>query len=217
MNETLKRILNLNSSKGNSDKTLELELKLKPKTVNNWKRGLSEGYMKMLPQLADYFDVSVDYLLGRTENEQSDVSKDKFPSEEIYYIPVIATVAAGFNQNIVSSDWNEVLEVPASIVRGYNKKDLFVFVVSGDSMYPKFLPNDRVLVVRTESVDSGDIAIVSYADYEDGTIKKVVYEPDCKYIDLIPLNPKYSPVRLYGDQLDGFRICGKVIYLFRAI
>lgn len=68
MNETLKRILELNNSKGNDDKTFELELKLKPKTVNNWKRGLSEGYMKMLPQIADYFDVSVDYLLGRTDS-----------------------------------------------------------------------------------------------------------------------------------------------------
>lgn len=82
MNETLKRILNLNSSKGNSDKTLELELKLKPKTVNNWKRGLSEGYMKMLPQLADYFDVSVDYLLGRT-----DTAKQPEPHLANEYVP----------------------------------------------------------------------------------------------------------------------------------
>ncbi len=68
MNETLKRILDLNTAKGNDDRTLEITLNLKPKTANNWKRGLSEGYMKMLPQIADYFDVSVDYLLGRTEN-----------------------------------------------------------------------------------------------------------------------------------------------------
>ena len=71
MNITLTKILQLNNAKGNDDRTLELALKLKPKTVNNWKRGLSQAYLKMLPEIADYFDVSVDYLLGRTEINES--------------------------------------------------------------------------------------------------------------------------------------------------
>lgn len=71
MNITLTKILQLNNAKGNDDRTLELALKLKPKTVNNWKRGLSQAYLKILPEIADYFDVSVDYLLGRTEINES--------------------------------------------------------------------------------------------------------------------------------------------------
>lgn len=215
MNETLKRILSLN--KGNDDKTLELELKLKPKTVNNWKRGLSEGYMKMLPKIADYFDVSVDYLLGRTNNPKGDWSRENFPSEDIVYVPIIASVAAGFDKNIKELDDHELQEVPASIIRGYDPSEIFAFIVSGDSMSPKFLDGDRVIVVRQDSVDSGDIAIVAYDDYEDGTIKKVSYEQGCDYVDLIPLNSKYEPVRLQGEQLQGCRIIGKVIYLFRAV
>ena len=210
---TTKNILRLLNEKGVSANKLSVECGLNNAAITEWKKGKCNPSVKALEKIAKYFGLPLSYFY----EEHNDVSKEKFPSEEIYYIPVIATVAAGFEQNIVSADWNEVQEVPASIVRGYDKKDLFVFIVSGDSMYPKFLPGDRVLVVRTSSVDSGDIAIVSYADYEDGTIKKVVYEPDCDYVDLIPLNPKYSPVRLYGDQLDGCRICGKVIYLFREI
>jgi len=180
-----------------------------------WKNGnVRNDHLKAL---ADYFEVSVDYLLGRTDDPKGDWSKEHFPPEKIYYIPVIASVAAGFNRNIDELTANEWQEIPASICRGYDPKDLYVFIVSGDSMSPKFLDGDRVLVVQQQSVDPGDIAIVSYNNYEDGTLKKVYYEPGCDYVDLIPLNSKYDPIRLQGEDLDGCRICGKVIYLLRAV
>ncbi len=169
-------------------------------------------------KLADYFKVSVDYLLGRTNNKERDPFEDKYPSEDIFYLPIYAQVAAGFNKYIDKNDFDgELQEVPSSLARGHRKDDLFVFEVMGDSMFPKFLPGDRVLVARTSSVDSGDIAIISYNGYEEGTIKKVQYEPGCDYVDLIPTNPKYDPIRLQGDDLETCRVVGKVIYLFRKI
>ena len=210
----IERIFSLIEKSGKGIYVIEKDIGLVRGTLANWKLGRSkQPSADALSKLADYFDVSVDYLLGRTDDPQG----NQFPSEDMYHIPVIATVAAGFGQSINGATHQDYQLVPKSIVRGYNKKDLFVFVVSGDSMSPKFLPGDRVLVVRQPSVDPGDIAIVSYDDYEDGTIKKVDYEPGCDYVDLIPLNPKYDPVRLQGDELDGCRICGKVIYLFREI
>lgn len=169
-------------------------------------------------KLADYFGVSVDYLLGRTNNKARDPFDEKHPSEDIFYLPIYATVAAGFNKSIDENDFDgEVQEVPTALTRGHRKDDLFIFEVSGDSMSPKFLSGDRVLVVRTTSVDSGDIAIICYNGYEEGTIKKVAYEPGCDYVDLIPLNSKYDPVRLQGDELETCRVVGKVIYMFRKI
>lgn len=172
----------------------------------------------MLNKLADYFGVSVDYLLERTDKKELDTFNESHPTEDILYLPVYATVAAGFNKSIVGKDYDgEMQEIPASIIRGHKKDDLFVFEVSGDSMFPKFLEGDRVLVVRQNSVDSGDIAIVCYDGFEEGTIKKVQYEPNCDYVDLIPSNPKYSPIRLQGNDLETCRVVGKVIYLFRKI
>lgn len=207
------RLKSLIATKNIGAFALEKEIGLANGTIGKWLSGKFRPSAEALSKLADYFDVSVDYLLERTDDPQG----NQFPAEEMYHIPVIATVAAGFGQSINGTTHQDYQLVPKSIVRGYNKEDLFVFVVSGDSMSPKFLPGDHVLVVRQPSVDPGDIAIVSYDDYEDGTIKKVDYEPGCDYVDLIPINPKYDPVRLQGDELDGCRICGKVIYLFRAI
>lgn len=211
--KTVNRIFDIMKTRNLSAAEVSRNTYIKPQVITQWKQGKQKPSADALSKLADYFDVSVDYLLGRTDDPHG----LQFPAEEMYHIPVIATVAAGFGQSIDGVEPDEYQLVPKSIVRGYLKEDLFVFVVSGDSMAPKFLPGDRVLVVRQSSVDPGDVAIVSYYDYEDGTIKKVDYEPGCDYVDLIPLNPKYDPVRLQGDELDGCRICGKVIYLFREI
>lgn len=216
MNETLKRILNLNSSKGNSDKTLELELKLKPKTVNNWKRGLSEGYMKMLPQLADYFDVSVDYLLGRTD----DPEPIRFPGGYATHfpnatsladvtlarIPILGDISAGTG---VYADENfegyEIID--EKDLRGL-PKDEFIFVrVSGDSMEPTLLSGDLALIHRQESVDSGALAAI-LVDNEEGYIKVVEYGRN--WIELISDNPKYDVMRFENDEVLRVRIMGKV-------
>lgn len=214
---TFEKILKFMKETDTNAATLTKELGLNHSAIDNWKTGKAKPSADALSKLADYFDVSVDYLLGRTENPKADWSQEKFPSEEIVYVPIIASVAAGFEKSMHELSDGDRQEVPASILRGYNLSDIFAFIVSGDSMYPKFLDGDRVIVVRQDSVDPGDTAIVAYDDFEEGTIKKVSYEPNCDYIDLIPLNPKYNPVRLQGEQLQGCRIIGKVIYLFRAV
>lgn len=78
--ETWKRIKKEQDKKNINDKEFELSLGLKPKTINNWKRGMSSSYMNMLPQLADYFNVSVDYLLGR---EKSPTDTESMSDDEI--------------------------------------------------------------------------------------------------------------------------------------
>lgn len=91
--EIWERIKKEKDKKNISDKDFEIELGLNPKTINNWKRGKSSGYMKMLPEIADYFNVSVDYLLGREEKMpagfptdisdlEADLRKVNFPVDE---------------------------------------------------------------------------------------------------------------------------------------
>lgn len=55
--------------KFSSDAAFERAANLPPKTVNNWKRGRSSSFMKMLPELAALFDVSVRDLLCTDDKE----------------------------------------------------------------------------------------------------------------------------------------------------
>ena len=61
---TLERILEQIKTHFNSDVAFEEAAGLKRKTVDNWKRGLSQSYLKMIPELCEIFDVDSDYLHG---------------------------------------------------------------------------------------------------------------------------------------------------------
>ena len=63
-NENIRvRVLSLIESEFESDAAFERALGLADKTVNNWRRGRSASYMKMLPELSHAFGVNVGELL----------------------------------------------------------------------------------------------------------------------------------------------------------
>jgi transcriptional regulator with XRE-family HTH domain len=90
--EIIDRIIELMNQKKIKDAELERMLQLKPKIVYGWKNGRSKSYMDHIPQLAKIFNVSTDYLYGRTDNPapagevfalSSDTAYDDLPPEAI--------------------------------------------------------------------------------------------------------------------------------------
>lgn len=57
------RVLSLIDAEFESDAAFERTMGLADKTVNNWRRGRSASYMKMLPSLSECFRVNVGELL----------------------------------------------------------------------------------------------------------------------------------------------------------
>ena len=79
------RILSLISSEFESDAAFERELELPSKTVNNWRRGRSSSFMKMLPRLSDSFGVSVGELLDvPIHKDTSELSDDEIALLTLY-------------------------------------------------------------------------------------------------------------------------------------
>ena len=75
---TRARILSLISSEFESDAAFERAMGLAPKTVNNWRRGLSASCMKMLPALSEKFRVNVGELLEiPLKRDTSELSEDE--------------------------------------------------------------------------------------------------------------------------------------------
>jgi len=64
------RILPLFQASGISDAELERKIGIKPKKINDWNAGRTKSYEKYIPQIAAFFNVSTDYLLGNTDNPQ---------------------------------------------------------------------------------------------------------------------------------------------------
>lgn len=69
MDETLRRILALIGPKHGESKKLADYLGIHPNVITNWKSGRNRSYRGYLPQIAEYFGVSVAYLQGLEEKE----------------------------------------------------------------------------------------------------------------------------------------------------
>lgn len=65
------RIFSLIDAVYGSDAAFERAANLPPKTVNNWRRGRSSSYMKLLPEIATLLGIEASELLGTAGGEES--------------------------------------------------------------------------------------------------------------------------------------------------
>jgi transcriptional regulator with XRE-family HTH domain len=63
--DILTKIMSLFDESEKSDFDLEKEIGLPRSTIYKWRKGVNKAYKNYVIQIADYFNVSVDYLLGR--------------------------------------------------------------------------------------------------------------------------------------------------------
>ena len=64
------RLKELRKEKGISQLKLAMDLSTNQNTISRYETGEREADYKMLIKLSDYFDVSIDYLLERTNNKK---------------------------------------------------------------------------------------------------------------------------------------------------
>lgn len=89
---TVERIEYLIKQKEINDKTFLNDLGFSKNALNEWRSGVTKSYMSKIDAIADYFSVSTDYLLGRTDNPapagevfalSSDTPYDELPPEAL--------------------------------------------------------------------------------------------------------------------------------------
>ncbi len=61
----------LRQSKNLTQKQLATEINASERGIQNYEAGVRKPTYDILISLADYFDVSIDYLVGRTDNPNS--------------------------------------------------------------------------------------------------------------------------------------------------
>ena len=71
MDIMLARILECIGSKHGETKKLALHLDIHPNAISNWRHGRTKSYIKYLPAIAEFYDVSIEYLEGKTEDKGS--------------------------------------------------------------------------------------------------------------------------------------------------
>lgn len=186
-------------------------------SVSMYERGQREPNFETLELIADYFNVDMDYLLGKSsvKNRSSLRTVGAKTPPAITY-PIIGEVAAGFGSEAIEEETGDYEQIPVEWLRGRKQDEFFVLRVKGDSMYPNYMDGDRVLVLRTPTVESGTIAVVLY-DGQSATLKKVNYVYGEDWMELEPLNREYAPKRIEAADLEQCRVLGEVKRLIRVV
>ena len=187
------------------------QIGVKPQTISDWKAGRNRSYTKLIDKIAEFFGVTVEYLLGKSPIRHGDM--EIFTNDEkLVKLPIIGKVDAGYNA-LAEENRIGIEKISADAISdGYE----YVWLkVTGDSMSPKIEDGDLVLIRLQDEVDSGDIAIV-IVDEENGVIKRVKYGTN--KVTLISENEDEYPPRVFqGKDVNRVRIWGKAVDLRRKL
>ena len=166
-------------------------------TISQWESGVRKPSYEIIQEIARHFNVTVDYLLGNDS-----------PNGKGIKIPVLGKVQAGIPIEAIEEivDYEEISEDMAT------KGNYFGLVIRGDSMQPRMLDGDVIIVRQQEDVDNGDVAVV-LVNGNDATVKKI--KKTELGIQLIPYNPAFDIIFYTNYEIENLpvRIIGKVVEL----
>lgn len=195
------KLKRLREERGISQAQLANDLGVRQSTVGMWESGKNRPQQSTLVMIANYFNVSVDYLINEDDIQNNSATKG-------VKIPVLGRVAAGVPITAVEEILGEE-EITAHLAK---TGDFFALQLKGSSMEPRMRDGDIVIVRQQEDVETGDIAIVM-VNGDDATCKRV--DKHKNGVSLISFNPSYPP-KFYTDrEVESLpvKIIGRVIEL----
>lgn len=208
---TGQRIAYLREKRGLSQAGLANFLDTSPSTIGMWelgKRGLKDETLNML---ANFFNVSTDYLLGRVDYPDPNDKIQLLKDEELVNIPIMGTIRCGGGQ-VAYEEFQGYSVYPTSEVK--KGRDYFALKVKGDSLIGDGInENDVALIEKDAELVQGKIYAV-VINGEEATLKHVVKANGS--IVLQASNPKYPSRVITGDELNDFYILGRLISTRRS-
>ena len=159
---------------------------------------------------ADYFGVTVDYLLGKEQAHLPPSNLSPLPQHGMRVLPVYETVSAGFG---AQAEDCIIDYLPCFIISESEAENSIAIKVKGDSMYPKIEDGDIIRVVKQDTADDGQIAVVLVDD--EGFVKRIHYTADG--IELQSINPLYPPMRFKATDAKRISIVGVVRQIIKNV
>lgn len=116
MDITLERILELISLKNLSQKDVTDFLGISANSFTNWKSERNTSYKKYVYAIAEYFGVSVDYLLGKTdEKNKPTTDSDRLNDDDI------KVALFDGDKEVPDEAWDEIKDYIKHYIKGkYN-------------------------------------------------------------------------------------------------
>ena len=167
---------------------------------------LGSGKMRLsrevLEKLSGTYRVSLDWLVtgkGKSGLEPEEAEIELFEQE----------AAAGRGREIEGYSERRTIQIPLSLVAPHQGEKLRAVYVYGDSMVDERIFDGDVVVYRPDLIRGDGIYVVSIGN--ELLVKRVAFDPLGQTISLISANPAYPPRFISGEELEYFKIEGKVI------
>lgn len=201
------RLRQLRTERGISQQALANSLgDISKSSINMYERGEREPGLEMLEAIADFFNVDMDFLLGKSNIPNKARSRvfspdNIIPMPEMRKIPLIGCIACGA-PILAEEHIEDYIDIPKHIHAD------FALTCKGDSMInARIFDGDIVYIRKQDTVENGEIAAVLIED--EATLKRVRLFDD--HISLEPENPQYRPIVYWGDEMNSVRILGKAV------
>ena len=216
MAEIKDRIVSLRNEKNITQSQLAEELNISPSAIGMYEQGRRKPSYELLEEICDYFNVDMDYLMGRSDiknryqaglkydwenkkEEKSNLNIDTINTDYIM-IPLYESISAGYGAS--NSEFIEMIPVFGLKKNGTT---YFAVKVEGDSMEPK-IPNGSTIIIKKDiQIESGEIGAFNLNDENFVKQKKVVKDR----IILHSFNLAYEDKVV--NEFDDFIEYGKVV------
>lgn len=169
---------------------------------------------EILKKLSNFYDVTTDYILGHSNERNSNVQYD--PNAKVYSVPIVGRIRAG--EPILAEDNIEgYFPILPSMYNADSTQDLFCLEVIGDSMNNVIEEGSYALIRKQDTAENGDIVVALVNGDNEATLKRfeqinnslVALKPDST-------NKDYSVRYIELDKTE-FKIIGKIIGKFKSM
>lgn len=221
MVSTQLRVKELLKERAWSTKTLAEKTGMSESYLTHIKNGTRRWNEDALKKIAEAFDTDpIDIFVTRpaktATSQPIELPQTEKPFLSLFSVPVMGDIPSHpsvYNNQLmqVTTGYKEVF-VP---ILNVTDDAMFAICLENNSMAPRFVKGDYLIISPSVQVQSGDLIAVEYkTDKQMKGIMQVTYMDD--FILLESVNHKSSPVALLKNK-DNFRVIGKVIQLYQKL
>ena len=202
----------LRTANGYTQEELADKLGINRSRIGMYETGRREPDFETTELIADFFNVDVDYLLGRTSKttmlpeSMAHGELPRFPNIfpiKTRNVLLLGEIACG--EPIFCNEGRE-----SYIAAGTDIKADFCLKARGDSMTgARIMDGDVVFIQKDAPLEDGQIYAVVIDD--EATLKRVYYDAEEHMLWLVAENPAYKPLIYTGEKLDHVHILEKAI------
>ena len=210
----MNRIKMLREEKHLTQQELADKLNSAKSTIGMYENGNRKPSYEVLIKLSEIFGCSIDYIVGTSNERNSNVQYD--PNAKVYSVPIVGRIRAG--EPILAEDNIEgYFPILPSMYNADSTQDLFCLEVIGDSMNNIIEEGSYALIRKQDTAENGDIVVALVNGDNEATLKRfeqinnslVALKPDST-------NKDYS-VRYIDLATTEFKIIGKIIGKFKSM